>query len=503
MTSAIRPLEEMARAALTRDPGQRVLEFQDKVYDWGFFQGAAGAVMRLLDEAGVDPRDPIGFVPRNTAASVAAFIGMIAGARTIRMIYAFQRPVGIARDVGRLKLTGVVITARDATEEVIAVAREQGVAMVVIDDVDGPRYAPGCERSTAAPDPVRPEKPELQILTSGTTGPPKHFGLPYTVVARTITQNPLYAVPPEKAADIPPASIVFPFGNISGVYSVLPPVLSGQFALLREKFDLNFWRDYVVRYRPTRIGLPPSAVRVALDADIPAEDLASLDSLLSGSAPLDPTVHREFEAKYGIPILLSYGATEFGGPVAMMTAELHKAYGEAKFGSNGRAFDGAELRVIDADTGEILPPGTEGLLEVMSPRMGTHWIRTTDIVVIDEDGFLFHRGRADGAIMRGGFKILPETIAKALMTHPAVAAVSVVGVANRRLGQTPGAALQLVPGAEPPSFAELEAHLRDRVLATHIPTHWKIVKALPSTPSFKIDQAAVRALFAEDGGGAG
>jgi acyl-coenzyme A synthetase/AMP-(fatty) acid ligase len=500
MTSAIKPLEEMAREALARAPGERVLEFQDKVYDRGFFQDVAGAVMRLLDEAGVDPRDPIGFVPRNSAASVAAFVGMIAGARTIRMIYAFQRPVGVARDVGRLKLTGLVITSGDAAEAVLAVAREQGIAVVIIDETDGARYAPGCERSTATPDPVRPKKPELQILTSGTTGPPKHFGLPYTVIARTITQNPLYAVPPDKAASMPPAAIVFPFGNISGVYSVLPPVLSGRFAMLREKFDLGFWRDYVVRYRPTHFGLPPAAVRAALDADIPREDLASLTSLQSGSAPLDPTVHRAFEAKYGIPILLAYGATEFGGPVAMMTAELHKQYGETKFGSNGRAFDGAQLRVIDPDTGEILPPGTEGLLEVMSPRMGTHWIRTTDIVILDADGFLFHRGRADGAIMRGGFKILPETIAKALMTHPAVAAVSVVGVPSRRLGQTPGAAIQLVPGAEPPSFAALEAHLRDRVLATHIPTHWKIVEVLPSTPSFKIDQAAVRALFAEDAG---
>lgn len=58
----------------------------------------------------------------------------------------------------------------------------------------------------------------------------------------------------------------------------------------------------------------------------------------------------------------------------------------------------------------VLNAGQEGLLEVISPRIGPDWIRTSDIGLIDADGFLFHRGRADGAIMRGGFKLLPETI---------------------------------------------------------------------------------------------
>jgi acyl-coenzyme A synthetase/AMP-(fatty) acid ligase len=60
-----------------------------------------------------------------------------------------------------------------------------------------------------------------------------------------------------------------------------------------------------------------------LDAGIPPSDLACIRRLGTGAAPLDPTVHRAFEERYGIPILLSYGATEFGGPVAAMTEQLH------------------------------------------------------------------------------------------------------------------------------------------------------------------------------------
>jgi acyl-coenzyme A synthetase/AMP-(fatty) acid ligase len=127
--------------------------------------------------------------------------------------------------------------------------------------------------------------------------------------------------------------------------------------------------------------------------------------------------------------------------------------------------------------------------------MGSEWIRTSDIAMVDEDGFMFHRGRADGAIMRGGFKILPETIERALLLHDAISAVAVLGLPDQRLGQVPAAAIQLKPGVERPEVRDLEAHLRRHVYATHIPAAWRIVEELPRTPSLKIDRPAVRRLF--------
>jgi acyl-coenzyme A synthetase/AMP-(fatty) acid ligase len=206
-------------------------------------------------------------------------------------------------------------------------------------------------------------------------------------------------------------------------------------------------------------------------------------------------VHRAFEAHFGIPILLSYGATEFAGPVTAMTADLHAVWGARKFGSVGRTLPGACIRVVDPESAAELPPGEQGILEVISPRIGPHWIRTSDLAVIDEDGFLFHRGRADGAIIRGGFKLLPETIENALLLHPAVSAACVVGVADKRLGQVPAAAVRIKPGAESIGWCELETHLRLHVPATHIPAMWRIVDDLPKTPSFKIDRPATLALF--------
>ena len=164
---------------------------------------------------------------------------------------------------------------------------------------------------------------------------------------------------------------------------------------------------------------------------------------------------------------------------------------------------GAQLRVVNPATGEILPPNTEGILEVISPRIGAQWIRTSDVALIDADGFLFHRGRADGAIMRGGFKVLPETIERALMLHAAISAAAVVGIDDRRLGQVPAAAIQLKPDVESLPIAEIETHLRTHVPATHIPAAWRIVSDLPKNASMKIDRPAVRRLFEGDAGAQG
>jgi acyl-coenzyme A synthetase/AMP-(fatty) acid ligase len=178
-----------------------------------------------------------------------------------------------------------------------------------------------------------------------------------------------------------------------------------------------------------------------------------------------------------------------------MTPELHARWGKTKLGSAGRPIAGARLRVVDPETGEVLPPGQEGILEVIAPRIGPEWIRTSDLAVVDADEFLFHRGRADGAIVRGGFKVLPETIERALLLHPAVCASAVVGLSDSRLGQVPAAVVQFKRDATQPTIDELERHLRGHVYATHIPVAWRVVEELPRTASFKVDRRAARDLF--------
>jgi long-chain acyl-CoA synthetase len=378
-----------------------------------------------------------------------------------------------------------------------AAIRARGASAIVIEEMAA-QAVPGFERSTASVPEDRPAEPQIEILTSGTTGKPKPFAVRYEMLATYFTggASGIFGAGKEPVEPLP-SLLYYPLGNISGLFSTLPALLNGYKLIVLDRFSVQGWRDYIVRYRPAGSGTPAAAVQMILDANLPGEDLASLRYFSTGAAPLDPRVQRAFEQRYGIPILLSYGATEFGGPVTAMTPELHAGFGEAKFGSVGKPFGGARLRVVDPQTGVELPHGQEGLIEVISPKMGPDWIHTSDLGVIDDDGFTFLRGRADGAIMRGGFKLLPETIERALLGHDAISAAAVVGIPDRRLGQIPAAALQLKPGVLPPTIGEVEAYLRDQVLATHIPARWLFLGELPRTVSMKVDRPAIIRLFEE------
>lgn len=490
-------LRDMALAAFVRDPATPIIEYEQRWYTWGELRHVAERLRAAIAASGADARAAIAMAPRNRPSALAALLGLIADGRTIQMIYAFQSPIGVARDLRRLKPAVFVAALHDLTDEVREAAQEEGIALIALGEMDAAADAQ-CSEVRRPAERARSERPHIQVLTSGTTGAPKQFPIDYELLATVLRGGTvLYSSHGAQLSTMPPILLFFPVGNITGVYSTVPTLILGQRVVLLDRFTLEGWRDHVRRFQPAQTGMPAACVQAVLDADVPPAELACIKSLGTGAAPLDPAVQRAFEQRYGIPILLSYGATEFGGRVTAMTASLYAEWGKQKLGSVGRPVPGASIRVIDMETGAVLPAGQEGLLEVVSPHMGPAWIRTTDIGVIDEDGFVFHRARADGAIMRGGFKILPETIERALLLHPAVAAVSVVGLADRRLGQTPVAAVQLRSGATRPQASELEAHLRQHVLATHVPTAFCFVDGLPQTPSHKVDRAAVRALFAE------
>lgn len=496
MTLQDATLAQMCAAALARDPSLPALEFADVWLTWGELRRLADRVSALVEQSGAPATAPVVFVPRSRASAVAAFLGLLAQARTVHMVYAFQSPMGIARDVSKLEPALVIADEEDFSPEVRSALHAQGAAAIALRELDANPVA-GLERCTRGQQRHAASEPEIQILTSGTTGAPKRFSLPHDMVARHVVgANKNYQAAQLDYTREPPMFLYYPLGNISGISGLLPTLLRGHRAVLAERFSVDAWRNYLRRHRPERASLPPAGFQMVLDADVPREELACVRALATGAAPLELSVHRAFERRYGIPVLLTYGATEFGGPVASMTLELHATWGEAKLGSVGRPIAGAQLRVVDPDTGEILPAGQQGLLEVIAPRVGPDWIRTSDLAMIDQDGFLFHRGRADGAIMRGGFKLLPETIERALLQHRAVSAACVVGLPEPRLGQVPVAAVQLKLGVQAPSARELEQHLREHVYATHIPVAWRFVDDLPRTASFKVDTAAVRGLFA-------
>jgi long-chain acyl-CoA synthetase len=485
----VRTLADYCQAALARDG--EAIEFEGRWYSWPELRAVADRIEALVEEGGSLTGASIALVAPNRPWAVAAEFGLVAAGRTIKMLYPFQGASALAVSLDRMN--AAVLVGEEAVFEgdVKAVMASSQMAGIVVSGMDA-RLLQGFERVGVA-ESNDPEEAALEILTSGTTGAPKPFRVTHRMIAEHYVEPALGAA----SKDAAPALIYAPLANISGLYMTFAPLISGQRAVLWDRFALDKWLDYVRTCRPAHSGIPCAMVQALLDADVPAEDLSSIKSMGMGAAPLDPTLQAAFEDRYGIPMLVSYGATEFSGPVTRMTLDDVVQFGIAKRGSVGRPIVNANVRAVDEQSGVVCGPNEEGLIEVVSPRLGADWIRTSDIGSVDDDGFVWLNGRADGAIMRGGFKILPEVVERMLRTHAAVAEVAVVSVDDARVGQVPGTVVVAKKGYNL-DVGSLEQHVRLKLSAPHVPVHWKVVEALPINAAAKVDRVALKALFEAD-----
>lgn len=466
------------------------IEFERKWYSGNDITRYIDEIADALLRGGVKPDEPVGLVVRNRVPHAAAILGFIAARRPVAMIYSYQSAQSIARDIEQLRPAAVLADRDDWTDPVAQAVADTGAAgaVLTLQGVEVP--ATRQTRAGAGPDPALASA-GLHILTSGTTGPPKRVPvktrvLHHTVLSMTVGGNP--------SPDDPPELVYWPFGSI-GVCQLLTGPYIGKRTVLLEKFTVDDFVRAVRTYGIKRTGVQPAIIQMLLDADVPREDLASLEYLPGGSAPLDPRVRDEFERRYRIPLLWAYGATEFAGSVCAWTPELYRQYGAAKRDSVGRPLPGVKVRIADTETGGEVKVGDKGFLEAQIEVIGPDWIRTTDLASIDPDGFVTIHGRADGAIIRGGFKILPETVRERLVRHPAVRDACVVGVPDRRLGQVPFAAIELTRGAKAPSEVDLMAWVRESLPSHHVPAAIIVVDALPRNAALKVRPGDVAALY--------
>ncbi len=488
-------LSEWVRATLTTGGDARALAFGGTWRSWAWMKRVADQLEAALEAGGVATGAAVGLVARNRPAQVAAFAGQIAAHRPTSMIYSAQTPAGMAGDVRRLNAAAILADPEDWTAELHAAAAQTGaLGIVLTDDTENPvRVVEGLTQTGAGPHRTVGVEVAFELLSSGTTGAPKRLPLSWaTVESATADADQVFAGTSQRQA---PMLMLSPIGNVAGISYLCPSLATGQSIVLLEKFTVGGWVDAVSTYRPARSSLPPAAVRMVVEAGVPREPLSSLTVVAVGGARIEPELQVRFEEIYGIPVTTAFGATEFGGVVANWSLDLYRELGAIKRGSVGLASPNVDLRVVDRGSFQPLPSGEVGLLEARVARIGPDWIRTTDLVWLDEDGFLFLQGRADDAINRGGFKIVPEVVAAVLRDHPAVADAAVVGLADNRLGEVPVAAVELKAGVNVSGPDELLAFARDRLLAYQVPTAIMILPALPRTLSMKVSFPDVKALF--------
>jgi len=489
-------------AILELDPEAPAVEFEGRWSSWGDLASAMSALDAALIASGLAEGSRVGVCVRNHAAMLPAILAVIAN-RCLVTFNPMQSPAKLAEDIAGADVPAMVGIGQDLDGEEVRRALAASGCLVL--EMTGRQDEPVQCRQPRSRDNLasaRSAAPDiaLEMLTSGTTGAPKRVPMRREAFETAVFGAARF----EKGrgeGDRPQLRrgvqlLMAPLAHISGTLAFMNALVAGRSIALLERFRVETFRDAVRRHGIKAASVPPAALKMIYDAGVPVEDLASLKAFRVGTAPLDPDLADAVYERYAIPILQNYGATEFGG-VAGWTLDDFVQYRQSRRGSVGRLNPGVEGRVVDPESFTILPPGEVGILELRSTQIGDgeSWTRTTDLARLDADNFLWIAGRADSAIIRGGFKVHPEEVAKALQTHPSVSEAAVIGLADARLGQVPGAAYLIDTGQPAPAAEELAAFLRRSLSSYQVPVLFHAVAELPRTGSMKVDQRALREIL--------
>jgi acyl-CoA synthetase (AMP-forming)/AMP-acid ligase II len=211
----------------------------------------------------------------------------------------------------------------------------------------------------------------------------------------------------------------------------------------------------------------------------------------------------------------AYGLTETSSTISILGPEDHRASFGAqdpvvarRLGSVGKAVPGVALEIRDPagrpcgteERGEVWVRGEQvsGEYAERADDGGGTWFNTHDVGWLDAEDYLFLEGRADDVIVRGGFKVAPETVVRALRAHPAVGDAAVAPIPDERLGQIPVAAVELRAGAEADGDS-LREHCRTLLTPYEVPARIFVVDALPRGAALKVDRRQLLAMLDELG----
>jgi acyl-coenzyme A synthetase/AMP-(fatty) acid ligase len=466
----------------------RMMQVEGRWSSWGAVRSLTERIDRELTGAGCGEGARVAVVLSNRMESVAALLAIFRGGRTLVTISPLQPPERLGADLSAAAVSYVLAPSTLWSEaDFTAAVANLGAAGWLLDEdalairTQGSGAAAGSDPAVA-----------IEMLTSGTTGPPKRIPLTRAQLeaslASALRHNDRADAGPKPPLTGTVGLVTLPIVHIGGLWSLLQSLVAARPFAMLDRFTVSGWHAVVKEHRPAVAGLPPAAMRSVLDSDIPAEDLSSIRAINAGTSAVDPELVDAFYQRYGIPILVVYGATEFSGAVAGWTVkDFHTLWNDKK-GSVGRAFPGVRLQVVD-DDGAVLGVNRSGRLQVATPQAGTagEWITTSDLAHLDDDGFLYIDGRADDVIVRGGFKVAPETVVRALRAHPAVADAAVAPVPDRRLGQIPIAAVELRAGHTADGEA-LRDHCRATLTPYEVPARIFVVDELPRGPALKVDR---------------
>lgn len=341
--------------------------------------------------------------------------------------------------------------------------------------------------------------PVVLPYSSGTTGLPKGVVLSHRNLVVNVDQ--VLSMLELTGAD---STVAFlPFFHIYGLNVLMNPFLAaGARIVTMPRFDLEAFLTHIQTHRPRHILVaPPVAIALAKHPMVDKFDLSSIETLISAAAPLGVETAEAVGRRLGCRAVQGYGMTELS-PMSHCVPP-----GKLRPGSVGVATPNTEWKIADPETGAALPNGQEGEVWVRGPQVmlgylgnpeatarsltPDGWLRTGDLGVADEEGYLFIRDRLKELIKVKGFQVAPAEVEAELLAHPDVADAAVIGVSDDEAGEVPVAFVVPAPGVTFDENAVL-AHLRGRLASFKVPRVVHLVEAVPKSASGKILRRVLR-----------
>jgi fatty-acyl-CoA synthase len=339
--------------------------------------------------------------------------------------------------------------------------------------------------------------------TSGTTGFPKGVMLTHF----NLTNNGFNIGECMKLTEKDRLCIPVPFFHCFGcVLAVMACVTHGSTMAPVEIFDPLKVLQTIEKEKCTAVhGVPTMFIAELEHPEFATFDLSSLRTgIMAGSNCPIEVMKKVISQMNASEITIAYGQTE-SSPVITQTRTDDAI--ELRVATVGRALPEVEVKIVDIETGETLPPGKQGELctrgylvmkgyykmpdETAKAIDADKWLHTGDLAIMDENGYCKITGRIKNMIIRGGENIYPREIEEFLYTHPKISDVQVYGVPDRKYGEQVMAAVILKKGMEM-TEDEVRDFCRGKIANYKIPKYVKFVDSYPMTASGKIQKFKMR-----------
>jgi long-chain acyl-CoA synthetase len=452
---------------------------------------------RQLMKMGVKKGDKVSFMAGNGYQTTRIFIGVMYYGAVVSPLNLQAQPA-VLRYVLEHSDTKIVFVEREHLERLTEAAGkvDRPIEIITIDN-DSPRILPGEDLPQDEFPEVTENDPALLLYTSGTTGMPKGVILTH----KNMVAGGEYVIEAHELTDDDIALVSLPLYHINAeIVSAMAPLVSGSTAIMPHRFSASEFWSLISDYQCTWFSVVPTIISYLVSGtEIEGQgyNLGQLRFGRSASSALPPTLHREFERKFGVSIVETMGLTETAAPVFSNPIEPEKR----KYGSPGQAV-GNTAKIVDKSgaevkrgvIGEVMIKGDNVMKEYYkAPDITAKtlepdgWLHTGDLGYMDEDGFVFITGRLKELIIKGGENIAPREIDEALYDHPLVQDAAAVGIPDETYGEEIMVCCTLKPDATCDE-EQLREHCLEQLGKYKTPKIIKILDELPKGPSGKIQR---------------